>query len=134
MSSRKSLKSRENLPNQRLKNVRNFIFPFLIFFLSLESFSLELLTEKFMICQQKRATGIHFRTLRIHKVSQGEKSKYIAIYSRQGQDDVIAQANWLVFCEKIVNQVKNNLEKYLWSCKEQKPIKVFYSNKTVQIP
>ena len=123
------LKVKNKSQHQTLKNIKNLTYILFLSFCPLQSFSLELQAEKFVICQQKRATGVYFRTIRIHKIIEGKSSKYFTVYTRQGRDEIIAQGKWLVFCEKIGNQIKNNLEKYLWSCEEQKPVKVFYSDK-----
>lgn len=105
-----------------------------LLFFAYNSFSLELETKQFIICKQKRATGIYLRSISIYELpakTDSNNKKYVTVYRKKNQDNLIAIGNRLAFAKKISAQTQKNLEKNLWKCNQEANIKAFYSNKKV---
>ena len=83
--------------------------------------------EVFILCSQKRATGLALRTIIVHYISEEEKC--VAVYSREGQSSALAYGKWLGHCRKKAEETRLRLEKSLWKCGEQPAAKVFYSDR-----
>ena len=101
----------------------------MIFFLLLFNFgcsqALELESLSFYNCSKKTATQIESRNIRIYQFPK--ENKCAVFYSVKGRDKIISSGKWLRFCEKKANQVIANLKKWLWNCKKQSGVQVFYS-------
>ena len=92
----------------------------------------EIKTDHFVVCKQKRATGVYLRTIAIHKVkTKKQTEKYITIYKKNGEIEVIASGKRLSFNKKKVKELTKHLEEHLWECEKQKNVKIFYSNKKI---
>lgn len=85
---------------------------FMAFFMlfSLEAFA-ESKAEVFVICKLRS----HVRTIAVHKKSSGG---YETIYSKFGQPRVIGSGIMLDSNKGFLNNVKTNLEKSNWNCRE----------------
>ena len=99
----------------------------LVFLLSFNVKSQQIETKEFWLCSQERATGVQVRSLRIHRFP--ENNKCLSLYARSGEDSVIAKGKWFGFCQKMVNQVKENLQNHFWDCKKFPSALFFYSEK-----
>lgn len=92
---------------------------------SLPAWALEKPTTDFFICNQKTATSVKVRSIRIHDFS--EEKKCAVIYSVQGQDELLYYGRWKSFCKNKAQEVLDNLKKGLWECEAFPPVSVFYS-------
>lgn len=73
----------------------------------------------FFICKNLK----NIRTLRLEK-TQGECR---TIYTKAGKDRVIGQGQFEESCFKFLSNVKSNLEKAGWNCKEAPKTQVTYA-------
>ncbi len=81
--------------------------------------------EVFILCSQKRATGLAIRTIAVHYLPEEEKCA--AIYSREGKSRAIAYGKWLGHCRKMAEKTRRQLENSLWECADQADARIFYS-------
>lgn len=111
-------------------------FLFLVLFFSSFLHAFELTAESFIICKQKRATGIYIRTIKVFQLpSKKEKRKsfftsnkteYVTIYRIKNTDKLLAQNKRLSVAKKVAQQLQLKLEKNLWYCTPESHVKIFY--------
>lgn len=65
---------------------------------------------EYVLCRNKKIV----RTIRIEKQENGECA---TIYTKAGQDRDVGGGKWIESCEKIVENIKGNLEKAGWTCR-----------------
>ena len=82
--------------------------------------------EIFILCSQKRATGLSLRTIIVHHIP--EEGKCAAVYSREGKSQALAYGKWLGSCLKMADAARLRLENSLWDCGEHPSAQVFYSD------
>lgn len=68
--------------------------------------------DSFVICRNQKIV----RTFRIEK----KNGRYLAIYTKNGEDRIIGNAQKLFVCLDVIKSVKENLVKAGWKCKEIK--------------
>lgn len=50
-----------------------------------------------------------------------------AIYSKEGQEDVVAKSGANEKCYEVVGQIRGNLEKSVWKCKDVEPDRISFT-------
>lgn len=66
----------------------------------------------YVICRNDRVV----RTIRIEK-DEGSRA-WVAYYTKLGVDKEVARANTLSSCHRVLENIKDNLTKANWKCKE----------------
>ena len=72
----------------------------------------------YTICKNKSIV----RTIRVEKVSGTDD--YITLYTKFGKDKEVGRAKWKPSAENIQINIKSNLEKAGWTCRDAKDFKV----------
>lgn len=65
----------------------------------------------YLICKSKTAV----RTLRVEKKPAG---KCITTYTKNGADQIVSRSSSFTQCSKVLSNIRENLEKYNWKCKD----------------
>ena len=104
-----------------------FLMAVIGFLFSSFCFGREIPALNFWICRMERADGVAMRFLRIHEFKN--KKQCLTIYTTRGQDEILMEDQWLSSCQKALQDKKEALTKSLWTCAEQSPVHVFYSEK-----
>jgi hypothetical protein len=74
----------------------------------------------YMICKLKGSV----RTLRVHKKDGGGCQ---TTYTKEGVDKVVSEAWATKSCEKVLLNIRDNLEKASWKCKDISEARVSFS-------
>ncbi len=74
---------------------------------------LSLKPAQYILCQNKKDV----RTIRVEKKNGGD-DEWRTVYTRGGVDHEVAHGRYLVTCKKVMNNIKTNLEKARWSCRD----------------
>ena len=75
---------------------------------------LSLKPAQYILCQNKKDV----RTIRVEKQKNSSDDKCRTVYTRGGVDHEVAHGRYLVTCTKVMNNIKTNLEKARWSCRD----------------
>lgn len=93
-----------------MKALREILF-YLVFVIGPVSLAAES-QASIVMCKNKKIV----RTLRVMKVDNDNKC--IAMYSKGGTDKVVGSGRALSTCTGVMDNIKSNLEKAAWKCKE----------------
>ena len=74
----------------------------------------------YVICRNDKVV----RTIRVD--TSGEKCK--AIYSKDGKEDIVAKSGTAEKCFEVANQIRTNLEKSVWKCKDVEADRVSFTH------
>lgn len=90
--------------------------PFLLFILLAGSFAraeqvVEVDNKAYYLCKNKKDV----RTIRVHVEGGGVCSTF---YSKQGEEKVVGSGKNHESCLNFLNNIKNNLEKSNWTCRD----------------
>lgn len=69
-------------------------------------------SPNFVLCRNQKTV----RTIRVEKEDQKE---CVAFYTKAGVDREVGRAQNLLSCQKIVENIRGNLEKAAWKCTER---------------
>ena len=83
---------------------------FLVFGISLPTHS-DPKKQSFLICQNKEVV----RSVRIENKEGGG---CVALYTKEGQDEVVGKSSQIQTCEEVVQKIKSNLVKADWKCRD----------------
>lgn len=75
--------------------------------------------SKYVICRNDKVV----RTIRVDTSS----SKCKAIYSKDGKEDIVAKSGTLEKCFEVADQIRTNLEKSVWKCKDVQEDRVSFT-------
>ena len=73
----------------------------------------ELKHEKYVMCKNQKVV----RTLRVVKKEENGNTCE-TLYTKAGVDRVVGRSKTLLGCDDFLNNVKGNLEKAAWKCKD----------------
>ena len=93
-----------------MKTLRKILF-YLLFVIGPVSLAAES-QASIIMCKNKKIV----RTLRVMKVDNDNKC--IAMYSKGGTDKIVGAGKSISTCNGVLENIKGNLEKAAWKCKE----------------
>jgi len=73
----------------------------------------------YVICRNDKLV----RTIRVDL----KKGVCKAIYTKNGQDDIVGRSGAPDICYSVVNKIRTNLEKTVWKCKDVNPDRVSFT-------
>lgn len=71
----------------------------------------EVQNKVYYLCKNRKEA----RTIRVHVDEHGQCN---ALYSKAGVEKVVGTGKMVSSCENILNNIKNNLEKSDWACRD----------------
>lgn len=74
----------------------------------------------YLMCKNKNVV----RTVRVLKKEGGGCQ---TAYTKEGVDQVVSESQWSKGCEKVLNNIRVNLEKASWKCKDISDARISFS-------
>lgn len=74
--------------------------------------------QEYFLCKN----GVNVRTVRVHKPEGSEN--YSITYTKGGADQVVGSGKNFEFCKSVAQNIRANLQKQGWSCRDVSQAKI----------
>lgn len=82
--------------------------------------------EEYALCEKKNSKDVRTIRVNIFQPTGADDRKCETIYTKKGKDEIIGSGKYEGTCYQFLRNIKENLEKANWTCKDISKAQIFH--------